>query len=61
MSQRQPSQSRKKPYLSPLVRSAAVTGRPPVMLACTGQVDCDALFNLGFTCCAATEEECQNC
>ncbi|MBL8909389.1 MAG: hypothetical protein JNM17_01680 [Archangium sp.] len=49
----------KRSYLKPVVRTAPVAA-PPVLLACTGRVDCDALFGTG-PCCADTEQGCENC
>lgn len=51
----------RKPYRAPQVKTATPAAGQAVLLACTGQVDCDALFSLGYTCCAATEDECSGC
>lgn len=47
-------------YTPPVVRSEP-TPSAPVLLVCTGQVDCDALLGLGYTCCKPTEPECSEC
>lgn len=49
----------KRSYIKPAVRTAPVAA-PPVLLACTGRIDCDALFGTG-PCCADTEQACENC
>lgn len=61
MSKRDTTETPKKPYRSPNLRSHVVSDSPAVMLACTGQVDCDALLGLGYKCCAANERECGGC
>jgi hypothetical protein len=56
----QQKDSTRKKWVRPEVRTA--TAAPAVFLVCTGQVDCDALLGLGYTCCQPTEAECNsNC
>jgi hypothetical protein len=51
----------KRVYRSPLVLTFGVEVSGPVMLACTGRVNCDELLGLGYECCADTEDACGGC